>query len=280
MAKPSNRQRSSQSDTRGSEFYPEQQRWIRWMTSIGMISFVLSILLLELRPERPVHWGIEMTIEIGSSFATVAGFSSFGVAAVAISAHKMTDRSLKKIDFVWMSFAGLGLALSLGQTFASSNEILRSEFDRQLDSYRLEMIRLTDAVLPMLCGSSGPANEPLCNALHGASVMATSVVRVPSGEQAEIICSPRATGDATIVATLARLCTTIRDTRQMKASLGQISDANATLRYGILPVWQIWLSIALGLRLAKSVVEVGWLRIGSPTNLASATVKIANPQRL
>jgi hypothetical protein len=184
---------------------------------------------------------------------------------VALSAPKLTDRSLKKIDFVWMSFAGVGLALTVGQNLASSNEILRSQFEKQLDSYRLIMGRLIDSTIPVTCDLS--TSKELCDALHGASTQAMSVARVPTGEQAEVICAPRKTVSETTTAALARLCRMIRETQGIRASLEDLNGANQELRFGWLPVWQIMLSIALGLRLAKSVVEVGWLPIGLPEHL-------------
>jgi len=258
MAKP------SQPTRRVPYIRPEQLRWARNMTTTGVVCLAITIVLQTLALLRPSDWRLDMALQMTSSFASVAAFCSFGIAAVAFSAPKLTDRSLKKIDFVWMSFAGLGLALTVGQTLASSNEILRSEFERQLDSYRLAMGHLTDAIIPLVCDLSTPSDKQLCDALHGASMQAMSVVRVPTAEQAEVICAPRRTVSESTTAVLARLCGMIQNTQGMKASLQQLNGANEALRFGLLPLWQIILSIALGLRLAKSVVEVGWLPIGPP----------------
>ncbi len=279
MAKPRNQRAPSQSVTPGSDSYPEQKYLARWLTFAGAVLLVTYVLIHAMKSERPSNWRLEMALDFAGSLATVACFVSLGVAAVATLAHKMTDRSLKKIDFAWMSFAALGLALSLGQTLASTNEIIRSEIDKQLDSYRIEMIRLTDVLHVLVCETSGTTDKQLCDAVNGASVMATSVLRVPTAEQEAVICSPRSRGNDTIIAALASLCTEIRKTQGMKASAAQISDANETLRFGVLPLWQVVLSLALGLRLAKSVVEVGWLRIGSPTKLPSPGGRAAKPPR-
>jgi hypothetical protein len=195
MAKPPNRPTPSHSVAAGSDFYPEQKDWARWLTCAGAVLLVTNALIYAVKSERPSDWRLEMALDIAGSFATVACFVSLGLATVATFAHKMTDRSLKKIDFAWMSFAALGLALSLGQTLASTNEIIRSEVDKQLDSYRLEMIRLTDVIGPLVCGTSGTTDKQLCDAVHGASAMATSVVRVPTAEQEAVICSPRWNAD-------------------------------------------------------------------------------------
>src|SRR5215469_8068638 len=137
-------------------FRPNQQRWAAIMTLIGTFCLLVMIVLQTLVPNRPSDWRIDMALHMASSFASVGTFCSFGIAVVALSAPKLTDRSLKKIDFVWMSFAGLGLALTVGQNLASSNEILRSQFEKQLDSYRLIMGRLIDATIPVICDLSTP----------------------------------------------------------------------------------------------------------------------------
>ena len=257
MAKPSR-------PTRRALYRPEQQRWARNMTITGVVCLAITIVLLTLASQRPSDWRLDMALNMTSAFANVAAFSSLGIGAVALYAPKMTDRSLKKIDFVWMSFAGLGLALTFGQTLASSNEILRSQFERQLDSYRLEMGHLTDGLIPLVCDVSTPSAKQLCAALHDASVQVTSVARVPTAEQAKVICAPRRTVGESTTAVLAELCGMIQKTQGMNASLQQLNGANEALRFSVLPLWQIILSIALGLRLAKSVVEVGWLPIGPP----------------
>jgi hypothetical protein len=256
------------------DYNPKQVLWAGLMGLLGAFGLGLSLWLPSLSPSHPGNWLLDDSLNIFLSSVIVGSYCLLGVSFAGTFAHKWTDLSLKFIDLIWISCAAVGLALAIAQMFISTNDKITSELNLQLDSYRLEIIKLSDAVTGKLCAPTpAPSDTKICDAVDAASVMALSVERVPLPIQAEVICNARVRSDERAEKVLAELCGVIQKTQTMKSSLHDISAANDTVRYVLTPVWQSLLSLALGVRLSKSVIEVGWLRIGPPPKSLPAPVR-------
>jgi hypothetical protein len=70
---------------------------------------------------------------------------------------------------------------------------------------------------------------------------------------------------------LGKLCSIIHTVQKMVSSRAYLDKDNvAAIRAYLLPLWQYILAFALGVRLSKSVIEVGSFQFGPPGTVPSS----------
>jgi hypothetical protein len=249
---------------------PKQLSRARLLIIIGVLSMAGSMALWRwaIGNADENSWILSAPVDIAIAFLDVVAGCALGVGGVGMIAHRLSDVSLKKIDFLWMLAASVSLVFALSQAIGSVADYLRGSVDTQLNSYRIGIDESSQMLMARLCRKPDLHNPDLCTALKGAHDWAVSVVRVPTSAQTNIICIPRSNDYSQ---DLGELCQAILLARALKNSrVHRDRDYYLlTVRGVFFGWWQYFLCLALGLRLSKSVIEVGWFQLGPPAHVPS-----------
>jgi hypothetical protein len=227
---------------------------------IGLILLLIQVVIF--RPEA--FFATSYTLTYSFLMVTSGCFCMVGLAG--IYSHRLTDWHLKLMDLVWMIATAMGLIFAMTFALSFHSEQLRSEVRNQLLSYRPLLVKGMELLSGRLCNPPHPNEQRMCDALGLAEAQTSSVLAAPDQEQTAVICSynPPDREDGIVISkTVASLCLALAAVHKLQSHQSIRDSSSSYLLRGIFPYWLYLLAFALGIRLSKSVIDIGWLKIGS-----------------